>query len=207
MAWRMSTLTFWDSPLRNFQIFAAANPVAATLACAAAATRNDDGNCGSSPVSVTASSAAASPKAEVQMSLRISRGLCIAVTSPYGSKLPHHGRSCNDGHRSPYRWRGAFGDSRDGRCVRHVHLRRGGAQARAGGDMEQRVVRALLLCGDQLYRELGLYRLCGRRLMGGRVSDDHVPAPAARRAARGGCAGVASRAQAKPINKPAGGFS
>src|SRR5881396_345278 len=128
----MSTLTFCCSPLRNFQIFAAANPVAATLACAAAATRNDDGNCGSSPVSVTAPSAAASPPAEVQMSDRISSevflGLCIAVTSPYGSKLPHHGRSCNDGHRSPDRWRGAFGDSRDGRCVRHVHLRRGGAQ-------------------------------------------------------------------------------
>ena len=30
---------------------------------------------------------------------------------------------------------------------------------------------------------------------------------AARWAARGGCAGVASRAQAKPFNKPTGGFS
>src|SRR3954466_8174313 len=100
----MSTATACDCPLRSFQISAAANPVAATLACAAAATRNDDGNCGSSPVSVTASSAAASPPADVQMSLRISSevflGLCIDVTSPYASKLPHHGRSCNDRPRS-----------------------------------------------------------------------------------------------------------
>ena len=49
----MSTATSCDCPLRNFQISAAASPVAATLACAAAATRNDDGSCGSSPVSVT----------------------------------------------------------------------------------------------------------------------------------------------------------
>jgi len=38
-----------------------ARPAAATLTCAAAATRNDDGNCGSSPVSVTSASAARSP--------------------------------------------------------------------------------------------------------------------------------------------------
>ena len=41
------------APLRIFQISAAASPVAATLTCAAAATRNEDGSCGSSPVSVT----------------------------------------------------------------------------------------------------------------------------------------------------------
>ena len=69
-------------PLRNCQICAAARPAAAMEACAAAATRNDDGNCGSSPVSVTASSAAASPPAWVQISARISRGLCMAVTLP-----------------------------------------------------------------------------------------------------------------------------
>ena len=40
-------------PLRSFQISAAASPAAAMLTCAAAATRNDDGSCGSSPVSVT----------------------------------------------------------------------------------------------------------------------------------------------------------
>src|SRR5882757_1805151 len=80
----MSTATSCDSPLRNFQISAAASPAAATLVCAAAATRNDDGNCGSSPVSVTASSADGSPPADVQMSLRVSRGvfpgLCMAAT-------------------------------------------------------------------------------------------------------------------------------
>ena len=70
------------APLRIFQISAAASPVAATLACAAAATRNDDGSCGSSPVSVSASSAEASPPAEVQISERISRGLCIGVSLP-----------------------------------------------------------------------------------------------------------------------------
>ena len=77
----MSTVTSCDCPLRIFQISAAASPVAATLTCAAAATRNDDGSCGSSPVSVTVSSAEASPPAEVQISRRISRGLCIGVFS------------------------------------------------------------------------------------------------------------------------------
>ena len=52
-------------------------PAAAMLACAAAATRNDDGSCGSSPVSVTASSAEGSPPADVQRSARISRGVCM----------------------------------------------------------------------------------------------------------------------------------
>jgi uncharacterized membrane protein YfcA len=47
-------------------------PAAAMLVCAAAATRNDEGSCGSSPVSVTVSSAEASPPAEVQISARIS---------------------------------------------------------------------------------------------------------------------------------------
>ena len=41
---------------------------AAIAVCAAAATRNEDGICGSSPVSVTRASAAASPPAEVQTS-------------------------------------------------------------------------------------------------------------------------------------------
>src|SRR5437764_4704577 len=90
-AWRMSTATPWDWPLRSFQIFAAASPAAATLVCAAAATRNDDGNCGSSPVSVTVFSVAGSPRAEVQISARISfgvfLGLCISVTLPYPSSL------------------------------------------------------------------------------------------------------------------------
>src|SRR5205085_5666901 len=75
----MSTLTCCASPERSFQISAAASPDAAMLTCAAAATRNDDGSCGSSPVSRTASSAAGSPPAEVQTSVRISRGLCIAI--------------------------------------------------------------------------------------------------------------------------------
>ena len=49
-------------------------------ACAAAAIRNDDGNCGSSPLSVTSLSAEASPPASVQISARISRGLCMRTS-------------------------------------------------------------------------------------------------------------------------------
>src|SRR6266576_2990870 len=85
----MSTATSCDCPLRNFQTCAAANPAAAMLACAAAATRNDDGSCGSSPVSVTAASAEGSPPASAHRSVRISRGLCMTVTLLYveGSAL------------------------------------------------------------------------------------------------------------------------
>src|SRR4029453_4090420 len=78
VAWRMSTLTVCASPARSFQISAAARPEAAMLTCAAAPTRNDDGSCGSSPVSVTAFSAAGSPPTEFQTSVRISRELCIS---------------------------------------------------------------------------------------------------------------------------------
>src|SRR5450631_87171 len=79
----MSTATSWLCPLRNCQTCAAASPVAAMLACAEAATRNDDGSCGSAPVSVTVSSAAGSPPADVQISRRISRGLCMSLTLSY----------------------------------------------------------------------------------------------------------------------------
>src|ERR1700716_3203765 len=58
-------------------MFAAANPAAAMLTCAAVATRNEDGSCGSSPVSVTASSAARSPPANAQRSASISQGVCM----------------------------------------------------------------------------------------------------------------------------------
>src|SRR6478735_4102587 len=79
----MSPATLCASPLRSFQISAAASPDAAMLTCAAAATRNDDGNSGSLPVSVTAPSAAGSPPADVQTSARLSSGvflgLCIAI--------------------------------------------------------------------------------------------------------------------------------
>src|SRR5690242_6705965 len=74
----MSTPTSCACPLRSFQIPAAARPLAAMLACAAAATRNDDGSCGSAPLSVTASSADISPPANVQRSVRMSRGACMA---------------------------------------------------------------------------------------------------------------------------------
>src|SRR6478672_11040160 len=68
------------------------------LVCAAAATRNDDGSCGSAPVSVTLSSAARSPPAEVQRSARIARGLCmedslkgLATLSPLSSPVKADG--------------------------------------------------------------------------------------------------------------------
>jgi hypothetical protein len=66
-------------PAAQFPDLRGASPAAAMLACAAAATRNDDGSCGSSPVSVTASSADGSPLAAVQIASRISRGLCMTV--------------------------------------------------------------------------------------------------------------------------------
>jgi hypothetical protein len=47
------------------------------LACAAAATRNDDGSIGSSPVRVTLASADGAPPAALQIALRISLGLAM----------------------------------------------------------------------------------------------------------------------------------
>src|SRR5258706_14943699 len=83
----MSTATSWLCALRNFQTCAAARPAAAMLACAAAATRNDAGSCGSSPVRVTASSADGSPPADVPTSARIFPGLCQTFTLPYAPRL------------------------------------------------------------------------------------------------------------------------
>src|SRR5258707_1190248 len=76
----MSTAISCDCPLRNCQRFAAANPAAAMLTCAAAATRNEDGSCGSSPVSGRRWSAARSPPVDVQRSARMSRGVCMIST-------------------------------------------------------------------------------------------------------------------------------
>src|SRR5947199_6699949 len=75
----MSTATSCDCPLRNCQICAAAIAAAAMPVCAAAATRNDEGSCGSSPVKLTRSSADASPPTEVQRSPRMSRGVCMLL--------------------------------------------------------------------------------------------------------------------------------
>src|ERR1700722_3034982 len=83
----MSTATSCDCRLRNCQMCAAASPAAAMPTCAAAATRNDDGSCGSSPDSLTVSSAAASPPLEVQISESISLGLCMCLALPYRCKL------------------------------------------------------------------------------------------------------------------------
>jgi hypothetical protein len=55
--------------------------------------------------------------------------------------------------------------------------------ARACGNVEQRMVSALLLRCDQLYGELGLCRLRGCRFVAWRVCIDHIPAPATRRSA------------------------
>src|SRR3954465_6883979 len=95
----MSPATSCAAPLRILQISAAASPDAAMLTCAAAATRNDDGSCGSSPGRVTAPSAAGSPPAEFQTSERISRGLCIRVTLASLSEhdLRANARRCREG--------------------------------------------------------------------------------------------------------------
>src|SRR6185312_12857391 len=187
----MSTVTCCDCPLRERQICAAARPAAAILACAAAATRNDDGSIGSSPVRVTFSSAAGSLPAAVQMSLRISLGLGMiprcypksfveprfsgrtvpaALENAISSKaLPQHGRSCNGCHRSIDRRGRHAGDRRDGCGLCHVYLGGGRAPAGAGSHLEQRVVSALVLRGDQLYRKLGLRPVCSNRLVAWRL--------------------------------------
>ena len=77
-------------------------------------TRNDDGSCGSSPVSVTASSAAGSPPADVQRSARISRGVCMGDSTEMQRSAArftqvvagiHVIRSCTHGkHRRWMRW-------------------------------------------------------------------------------------------------------
>ena len=66
----------------------------------------------------------------------------------------------------------------------------GFATARARRDMEQRVVRALVLCGDQLYRELGVCRFRRRGLVARRLCNDHLPASPTRRPAGRGFAGI-----------------
>ena len=66
-----------------------------------------------------------------------------------------------------------------------VHLRRGRAAAYTGRDLEQLLVSAVVLCGDQLYRKLDLCGVCRRRLLDRRVRLDHVPAASARRVAAG----------------------
>jgi len=62
-------------PTAQFPEMRGREPAAAMLVWRRAATRNDDGSCGSSPLSVTASSAAGSPPADAQRSARISRGV------------------------------------------------------------------------------------------------------------------------------------
>src|SRR5579863_40918 len=85
------------------------------LACAAAATRNDEGTCGSSPVSVTVSSAAESPPTRVQRSAKISRGLCMGylLSSPLSST-----KVIASGREAIHRAAGKNGLLRRGACHR-----------------------------------------------------------------------------------------
>src|SRR5262249_31108924 len=57
-------------------------------------------------------------------------------------------------------------------------------------NLEQHLVRALLLCGDQLHRELGLCRVRRAGIVDRRLSHHHLPAPPARRPAGGSRGGV-----------------
>ncbi len=59
----MSTLTCWLRPVPSRHISAAAKAAAATVACAAVPTANDDGSTGSLPVRLTFCSAASSQPA------------------------------------------------------------------------------------------------------------------------------------------------
>src|SRR5262245_54546051 len=75
------------------------------------------------------------------------------------------------------RARRAHRDRDDRRRLCDVHVGGDRAQAPAGGDLEQRVVPALLVRGDQLHAELGLRRVCRRRLLARRLHHHDVPAP------------------------------
>ena len=63
--------------------------------------------------------------------------------------------------------------------------------AYAGGDLEQRLVPAVVVCGHQLHRELGLCGLCGGWFVARRLCVDYVSAPASWWATGWGFAGVA----------------
>jgi hypothetical protein len=68
-------------------------------------------------------------------------------------------------------------DGRDRRGLRNVQRSRFVPAARAGGDMEQRVVLAVSIRRDQLHEELGLRRLRRRWVLDRCVSvDDAVTA-------------------------------
>src|SRR6516225_4086437 len=56
-------------------------------------------------------------------------------------------------------------DRRHRRGVRDVHVGRGRAPPRAGGELELHLVFALVLRGDPLHRELALCRFRGRRFL------------------------------------------
>src|SRR5215469_38157 len=60
----------------------------------------------------------------------------------------------------------------DGCGVRDVQRGGGVAAARACGDVEQRMVSAVGVCGDQLYEELDLRVLCGAGFVGWGVRVD-----------------------------------
>ena len=50
-----------------------------------------------------------------------------------------------------------------------------------GGDLEQHLVSALVFCGDQLHRKLGLRDLCRGGFLDRRLRHDHFLAPPSRR--------------------------
>ena len=60
-------------------------------------------------------------------------------------------------------------DGGDGRGVRFIQCGGFRAAARAGGDVEQRVVFAFGLRGDQLHAELDVHRVCGGGVVGWRI--------------------------------------
>ena len=89
---------------------------------------------------------------------RVTARLSVGLISEDNNDAPSSNRPAG-GSRRRYR-------NRSHRCLlRHVHLSSGGASSIAGGVMEQRLVSALFLCGDQLYEQLGIRLLRRRRLM------------------------------------------
>ena len=67
---------------------------------------------------------------------------------------------------------------RNNRCrLRHVHRGSCSAAAVARGNMEQHLVFAVVLCGDQLHPKLDLRGVCCGWLLGRRICEYHSPSP------------------------------
>ena len=140
--------------------------------------------CESNPVEPTQRSAARSPTRSPAGSPLRRRDRPEPARRPHGrsaAKSRSIGRLRSQGDRMP----GIRSAARSGhprgygghrRGLRHVHVGGGSAQARAGGELEQHLVCALVVRGHFLSEQLDLRRLRGRRLLDRRLPDHDFPA-------------------------------